>query len=238
NTSIPKTTLFYAHLFTVRRIFGDSKPMNSNLFNASVQIDKAVKLTAYAYLLDYKNEDDFVLNTHSFGFRLSGERNVYKGWNALYDLEYARQVEGGDNPNDVEENYYRLEGGASKGNYFIFKAGHEVLGGSPDTGQFNTPLATLHIWNGWADKFLTTPVNGLKDTYFSLGSNPKRFGLNVVFHRFRSETGSLDYGREVDLLLSYRSPWEQVFAFKTAFYRADLFSEDTDKIMVYTTYGF
>ncbi len=34
---------------------------------------------------------------------------------------------------------------------------------------FATPLATLHIFNGWADLFLTTPANGLKDLYFQAG---------------------------------------------------------------------
>jgi len=238
NKSIPKTTVAYVHLFKANRIFGDSKPMNSNLLNAAFQISQSVKLSAYAYLLDYCNQNDFGLTTSTFGIRFSGSQSVYKEWNVLYDLEYAKQVDGGNNPSAINADYYRLEAGAARGNYFTFKAGHEVLGGSPGDGQFNTPLATLHAWNGWADKFLTTPPNGLRDTYFSLSSNPKQFGLRGIFHWFQSDTGSTDYGNEVDLLVTYKSPWNQVFAFKAALYRADLFSEDTDKIMVYTTYSF
>ena len=194
NKSLPKTTLTYAHLFTARRIYGDSKPMQSNLFNVSVQPVKAIKLTAYAYLLDYSNQNDFALTSNTFGFRFSGSRALSKEWNALYDFEYAKQLDGGNNPNNVDENYYRLEAGFAKEGDFTFKAGHEVLGGNPDSGQFSTPLATLHAWNGWADKFLATPVNGLKDTYFSLGSNPNRFGLSGVYHWFRSQSASIDYG--------------------------------------------
>ncbi|MEJ2111963.1 MAG: hypothetical protein P8Z37_19040 [Acidobacteriota bacterium] len=238
NKSIPKTTLTYAHLFTVRLIFGDSKPMNSHLLNASFQVLDFVKLTAYAYLLDYNNQSDLGLTTNTFGFRISGTRSIRKEWKSFYDLEYMRQVDGGDNPNTINENYYRLEGGVERDNCLSLKVGHEVLGGSPEGGQFNTPLATLHIWNGWADKFLTTPMNGLKDTYFSLGNNTKRFNLSGAFHWFRSETGAVNYGKEMDLLAAYTSPWSQVFAIKTAFYRADSYSEDTDKIMLFTTYRF
>ena len=108
--------------------------MNSNLINAAFQIFKSVKLSAYAYLLDYCNQNDFGSTTNTFGFRISGSREIHKSWKILYDAEYARQADGGNNPNSVEENYYRLEGGVSKGNFLTFKAGHEVLGGSPGTG--------------------------------------------------------------------------------------------------------
>ncbi len=116
--------------------------------------------------------------------------------------------------------------------------GHEVLCGSPDDGQFNTPPAILHIWNSWADKFLTTPVNGLRDTCLPLEGKYKRFGINGVFHLFQSDTGGRDYGSETDLLFTYKNPWQQLFGFKAAFYRADLYSGDTDKIMLYTVYSF
>ena len=47
-----------------------------------------------------------------------------------------------------------------------FRVGWERLSGSEREGQFQTPLATLHAFNGWADKFLSTPVNGIEDLYF------------------------------------------------------------------------
>ena len=33
------------------------------------------------------------------------------------------------------------------------------------TEVFKTPLATLHKFQGWADKFLGTPANGVKDSH-------------------------------------------------------------------------
>lgn len=238
NKSIPRTTITYAHLFKANRIFGDSKPMNGNLLNAAVQVCDSARLAAYAYLLDYDNPGDFGMTSNTFGFRLSGARRVHEEWNVLYDAEYAKQLDGGNNPNNVDADYYRLEGGVSLDDALTFKAGHEVLEGSPDEGQFNTPLSTLHVWNGWADMFLVTPAGGLRDTYFSLGGKYGRFGINGIFHLFRSDTGAIDYGKEADLLFTYSSPWKQLFGFKTAFYRADSYSGDTDKIMIYTAYSF
>ena len=42
------------------------------------------------------------------------------------------------------------------------KLGFERLEGN-GTVALQTPLATLHAFNGWADKFLSTPANGLRD---------------------------------------------------------------------------
>ena len=43
-------------------------------------------------------------------------------------------------------------------------AGYEVLGADNGVG-FATPLATGHKFQGWADKFLTTPGDGIEDVY-------------------------------------------------------------------------
>ena len=41
---------------------------------------------------------------------------------------------------------------------------------------FTTPLATLHKFQGWADKFLTTPTNGVEDRYVNAGVALKGVG--------------------------------------------------------------
>jgi len=69
------------------------------------------------------------------------------------------------------------------------------------TVGFATPLATLHQFEGWADKFLTTPANGIKDLYGRLGWNgSKLLGLDslsaaVVYHHFDAERFPREIGR-------------------------------------------
>jgi hypothetical protein len=54
---------------------------------------------------------------------------------------------------------------------------------------FTTPLATLHKFQGWADKFLTTPVNGLADLYVNAGYTRKGVGPLAPVANNDSEDG-------------------------------------------------
>ncbi len=46
--------------------------------------------------------------------------------------------------------------------------GYEVLGSDADTASIPNAAALLHKFNGWADKFLGIPADGLEDFYGSL----------------------------------------------------------------------
>jgi hypothetical protein len=60
-------------------------------------------------------------------------------------------------------------------------------------------LATLHKFQGWADKFLSTPAAGIEDMY--VGATAKFLGgkFALYYHDFEAEEGSADYGSEVDV---------------------------------------
>jgi hypothetical protein len=78
------------------------------------------------------------------------------------------------------------------------KLGHEVLVGD-GTHSVQTPLATLHAFNGWADQFLTTPATRLEDTYFSAGCAVTGLNLLAVYHDFKANKGAGDFGTELNL---------------------------------------
>jgi hypothetical protein len=123
---------------------------------------------------------------------------------------------------------------------FGFDATWEVLGGAGD-GQraFATPLATLHKWNGWADRFLQTPTAGLETLYLrAKGPLGERLGWTVVYHDFSADEGDLDFGSEIDAELTFSAPWGQTFALKVADYSAEDVFTDTRKLMVWTAYTF
>ncbi len=238
NESIPHTRLTYIYMANANRIFGDNKRMNSHFFNAKVSGCPYADFTLYYYMLDYDREADYGASTGTFGGRLDGDWNADENWKINYDFEYARQGDAGNNPYSVDANYYRLEGGFGYTKAFSFTLGHEVLGGSPEDGSFSTPLATLHKWNGWADRFLNTPEYGLADTYITLGGGYGAFGLKGTCHWFKADSGGANYGNEFDVLASWKSSWKQVFALKAAIYDADEFSQDVTKIMFFTEWGF
>jgi hypothetical protein len=66
----------------------------------------------------------------------------------------------------------------------------------------------LHKFQGWADKFLATPPNGIEDRYGSLGVTLKGVGsldtLSVIaaYHDYDAQRIDADYGNEVDVSLA------------------------------------
>ena len=120
----------------------------------------------------------------------------------------------------------------------VVTAGWERLGGNPADGQFNTPLATLHPFNGWADRFLATPAAGLEDTYLSVRGTVSAVQWSATYHDFRSDAGRLRYGDEVDFELRFVAPWRQTIAIKAALYDADAHATDVAKLMLWSAVRF
>lgn len=240
-SGVPNLTAFYAYVDRVNRVFGDDHPVgdldtSTHLFNFGYDIEGVGKASAYLYYLDL--DDVAALSSNTVGVRFAGEQNVGEGFDVLYAGEFANQTDAADNPNDLDQDYYLLEVGAKFSGVTV-KGALEHLGGSGDTGDaFQTPLATLHKFNGWADLFLGTPVDGLVDTYFQVNGKQGRTGWLVRYHQFDAATGSANYGDEIDAQVTYKTSWDQTFALKAALYGADQFGVDTDKWMFWTAYSF
>jgi hypothetical protein len=211
NKSLPHTSLLYGYIWDVNRVFGDvdNLPLantdfesDSHLFHVHYNQWKWLNLTAYSYLLDLDNGVATQPNsTATYGGFLNGAVPVHEKVNLDYRAEFAWQTDYADSAFDYGTEYYNLELGATI-KPVNFGAGYEVLGS--DNGQgFKTPLATAHAFNGWADAFLNTPGTGLRDLYAFAGATlPYQIPLRVVYHHYRSDTGSLRYGDEIDVVLS------------------------------------
>ncbi len=231
---LPRTRLFYAFLDNVNRVFGDRSPqgdlrMASHLLNAAFDAGRFGKLVAYWYYLDF--DDLATSSTSSVGLRYAGQLPLSGEWRLTGAAEAAHQTEVGDNPNDVDAGYLRGELGAERESVGL-TLGYEVLGGSKSQpgDKFTTPLATLHKFNGWADVFLNTPDAGIEDTYVSLSGKLQKADWAAVWHEFSAESGSSDYGSELDLLFSYACSKRVRVGLKLADYRAEDFATDTQKI--------
>jgi hypothetical protein len=229
----------YGYVWNVNRIFGNEHPVGDfdsdiHMFNAGYTVGGVGKLTAYGYLLDLTNAA--ALSSKTFGARFAGKQKFSDAFNVGYELEYASQSDHGANPADYSADYYHFAGtGSASG--FTVGVGYELLGSDSGT-SFKTPLATLHKFNGWADKFLATPAGGLSDLYVSAAFKVPGKGalggllLKGVYHTFKSDVGSVDYGSELDLLISKKINKYVTASVKAAFYNADSFATDTDKIWI------
>lgn len=209
NKSLPNTTIHYAYIWNVNRIFTDEAVIsskanfdsNSHLVNIQYGGFKYGTLEAFTYLLDFNNA--VTTSSSTYGVRFSGGYPVSKGGKLLYALEYAKQNDYAGNPLSIDEDYFLGEvGGSFKISDAIdpvmLKLDYELLSGN-GTASFNTPLATLHAFQGWADRFLTTPADGIEDIYVTLSAKFLGIGFLAVYHDLSSDHDNYDYGTEVDI---------------------------------------
>ena len=194
-------------------------------------------LSGFAYLVDQDEAavQGFRLSSQTYGVRLAGGRSLSQKAKINYSLSFARQSDWRRNPNDYEVDYWLMDVGLdiSPAKLMI---GHERLGADEGLAftSFQTPLATLHKFQGWADKFLTTPPNGIRDWYGGANYGWKTvagidaIGATLVYHRFNSDRLDIRYGNEWDAILSAKKGrWTAVA--KLASYDANQFATDTRK---------
>jgi hypothetical protein len=125
----------------------------------------------------------------------------------LYHVEAARQraFAGGDSA--VRANYLRLGGGWSgqaMGGEWTLRLDHEVKGSNAGRYGLQTPLTDLYAYNGWALQFVTTPREGLRDTWLTVRKPLGGVELFGELHRFRADTGGGKLGRELDVGMIWR----------------------------------
>ncbi|HVU37548.1 MAG TPA: alginate export family protein [Opitutales bacterium] len=211
--------LSYTWNWQVNRVYGDYAPTsalrrfdaNNHLFNLHYTgLPKIGTFGAYVYYLDLDNATAArvtsagtqKLSSTTYGLFLDGRYAIDADWAAIYRLEYANQSDNkADNPASFSQNYYNVTLG---GAYQKFEMGgtFESLGGN-GTQAFQTPLATLHKFNGWADQFLTTPATGLRDYFLWQRSPlPLALSLSTELHYFTAVQTAQTFGREADIALS------------------------------------
>lgn len=223
-------TLDFTYSNRVNRAFGDDSPQGDykgDLFfgNTAYQF-KVGKLTAFGYLLDFDPilpptlgaaANPARIATQTYGLRFAGERPLSR-FKVGYAASYAVQDDVGDNPlvatgnpSALDNNYYLGELSATYKQYSLL-VGNEVLQGNGTTG-FSAPLGTLHKFQGWADKFLATPVYGIDDRYAAVTTLFKGVGpfdtITAVsaYHEYESDMLSFDYGSEINL--SVAAKWQR-----------------------------
>ncbi|MES2471780.1 MAG: hypothetical protein V4601_02955 [Pseudomonadota bacterium] len=213
NTSVEDLTFTYAFLHRVNRVGGPNIPVPSNTGPAAtgqanyLKSDSHVmdavytgfdglRLEAYAFLLDFGPPSYATLapqqlavarlDTATYGGRADYSFPITEEVGGKLTGEFARQTNYANNPVAFSLNYWLGEASVSYAG-LTGLVGYEVLEGNGTIG-FATPLATLHAFNGWADMFLVTPNNGLKDLYVRAS-----YTLPADFIEMKSLTGIVSY---------------------------------------------
>ena len=212
-------TVDYAYVSRVNTIFGpdgekDEIDGDFHLAHAFYNINKNHKITAFAHLLDFDNSD--AIDTYGVDYN-----GTFDGFSAHAAI--ATQSKG---DNDVT--YFAIDATKPLGKAKV-TLGWERLGSDDGAYGFQTPLATKHKFQGFADKFLSTPGNGIDDFYAKVATKLGGVKLAAFYHNYSAVEGDADYGSEIDLVASYKVLEATTLVAKYANYDADDHATDTTK---------
>lgn len=252
----PKLQAYYAFINQVNRVFGPDQGVPpedftgaSHVADVTYTFGPMAKLMAYGYFLDLEEAPTGTLprdswSNQTLGLRLSGDVALGNDgvWSIPYAVEYATQDDYADNPANYEADYYLAEAGV-RWQKLTVKLAREVLEGDTE-GSFQTPLATLHAFQGWADKFTATPTRGIEDNFVVAEYAHPKFNLKLRYDQYSTEQGSSDdYGDEFGAWLTVPVGKNYSAGLKYASFSED--SErpangprDTDKFWVILTANF
>lgn len=245
NQSIENLTLNYLYLDRANRIFGDDHPagewdLDAHLFSADLATS-AGTLSGFAHLID--NQDAAALSIATYGVRWQGQVTNEGQPTFAYFAEYAHQTDYGNNPMNFDLGLFRAQASVAQ-NGLSAALGIENLEGNGIRG-FATPLATLHAYQGWADVFLGTPANGIRDLYvrggWTMREPPFGQGLSAafVYHSFDAQNGGGDLGSEFDAVITSRITDHVSLELKGAIYNGPVGGPaDRDKIWLALTVSY
>lgn len=230
-------TVRYDWLDRVHRVAG---PDAINPLARDRQLDTHLLNTAYVrgaqtwvgYVYLHQDRDVRTASTATLGLRWTGS-HLENGSGPAWTAEFARQSDYANNPANYAVSYWLLEPSWSLPAVTV-KLGWEHLG-SDGTHALQTPLATLHAFNGWDDRFNVTPAGGLEDRYlgvngrFGRGRLAGKLAWAVAYHDYRADRGTR-YGSEWDASLTFALAQGLSGMLKLANYRADGLDRDNAKL--------
>ena len=240
NLGLPGLNASYGYLKQINRIFAQERDFqsDSHFVNVAYDIQGAGKLTGFAYLLDFDNAA--ANSSDTFGVRFAGDRALNDDLKLLYQASFATQQDAGDNPVDYDAVYVLGDVALEAKGIGTVGFGYELLGSDDGVAAFQTPLATLHKFNGFADQFLVTPAGGLQDFYVYLkaGFLPKGTKALVAYHVFEPDEGDADYGTEFDGVISQALTDSLTVGGKVAFFLGEGDRQDVTRVTLDLTLAF
>lgn len=198
--------LTYAYAARVRRPAGRKSTQgvwrgDAHLIQAEADLGAIGKGTAYAFLLDFDNAA--TQSSKTIGARLAGAHVLRPGLSGTWELEHAHQADWGGNPQSFSLNYDAAALGVKTARSTL-SLNLERLEGD-GVHAFQTPLASLHGFQGLADVIGATPAKGVRDVFLRGtttfgGKRPSK--LTGEVHDFDTTVGGQNLGREVDAVVS------------------------------------
>lgn len=199
----------YIYIDNVQRVFGDDSPQgewrsDSHVLQADVDLPLG-RASIYGLWLDF-GADAPAQSSQTYGARWTHEWALGQ-WRPRLTLEAAAQREYGSNAAEFDLGYQHGELSLRRDRWAVAVGGERLEG--DDARGFATPLATLHAFQGWADVFLATPPDGVRDLNASVSYTTRPWlaqqpaTLTLRAHDFSDDDGGADFGSELDASMRF-----------------------------------
>lgn len=236
NKSIPNTEIYLGHIERVKQITTELRSNGAlEIANLKYRISPTESLVGYGYFSSFEDlgfgrawfgnaaaaggitagkngniNENADQGNKVLGLRLDGVHAFNPDLKGLYTAEYAKQTDYNGGDSRIDAHYYKLGGGAAYGN-FALRVDQELLSSNDGKYAFQTPFGTNHLFQGWVDKFLATPLEGIKDSFVTATYKYGDFMFFADFHVIQSDknfntvgggTGD-SYGKEWNAAVTY-----------------------------------
>lgn len=229
--------LEFAHIDNVNRIFGPDGPAADQRGDFRTvlgqwQIAAGHRLALFGYDFDFRDWNP--RDSLTTGIDYSGSFTIMPEHRLSVHLAGARQTDQHQASADFTHNYHRLSAGWTYQAVTV-ELGQERLAGNGQSA-FQTPLATLHAFQGFTDLFLVTPATGIRDNWIKLNYQSDWAKFAFGYHDFAADLGGNDYGQEFNLSVSKSLSKQLSGLLKATRYDADSFGSDTSKLWLQLVY--
>lgn len=228
NSSLRNTRILAGYLGRLKTVDTRQHDTDTLLLNARYALSQSESLVGYGYFQDQWDAFSRIAfsgaaatdtSNSILGLRADGSRPLGEVWKLLYTAEYAIQQDYAGGDPRIDARYTRLGVGGLWKTYSL-RIDHEILSSNDGEYAFQTPLGTNHLFQGWADQFLTTPRQGIRDTFLSGGAKLGKAQFLAEYHMIESDFGDLDFGDEFDFSVSYPLMQKLLGKIEFADYRA------------------
>jgi hypothetical protein len=225
------------YIGNVNTFTSTTENINAPIVNVNYKVGDYGNIIGYGYWLDYTEKDTYEKSNETYGIRFTNFQKpgdtlkLSDNYGVVYTAEWAHQQDYGHGQTPYEADRINLMGGLTAFNVTL-QGAMEQLDGSGKNKTFDTPLGTNHAFQGWADLFLVTPNNGIRDIFGTAHVQLDRGNLVLtgVYHDFSDDTGNIHYGDEWDFQALWKFGKHYSVLAKYANYSADKFGTDTQKI--------
>ncbi|MGZ4998080.1 MAG: alginate export family protein [Methylobacter sp.] len=245
NQQIYGLTVNAGYIGNVQTFTSTTENIEAPILNVNYKVGDYGNLVGYGYWLNYTERENYEKSSQTYGLRMTNFQKpgdtfkIGDNYGLVYTAEWSYQQDYGHGATPYQANRFNLMGGFTAYN-FTFQGAMEQLNGKGLNKTFDTPLGTNHAFQGWADLFLVTPNDGIRDVFGTVYATLDRGNviLTGVYHDFTDDTGQIHYGKEWDFSAIKKFGKHYSVLAKYAYYDADQFSTDTQKIWVQANISF